>query len=159
MLSSPYVEFTGRDSIFVSRVRTGYIPGESLVITVEDDSSRRVPGCPHDSPSPRLTFSFQQCHGHRPCPEQEASSAGLINLAGSTASLVSQYLKVLLLFTFAPLFVVFWVGTRGLLYILQFDLRLFIADTQGLAWLCGEEEQTPSWKLLFKEADSESLTT
>ena len=47
-----------------------------------------------------------------------------------------------------------------MLYILQFDR--YISPLLALrTWhgFVGEEEQTPSWKLLFKEADSESLTT
>uniref|UniRef100_A0AAF6YHE8 Transmembrane protein 106C n=1 Tax=Bos taurus TaxID=9913 RepID=A0AAF6YHE8_BOVIN len=39
----PYVEFTGRDSITCLTCQgTGYIPGESLVIMVKDDSPRRM---------------------------------------------------------------------------------------------------------------------
>ena len=45
----PYVEFTGRDSVTCLTCQgTGYIPGESLVIMVKDDSARRMPGYPQN---------------------------------------------------------------------------------------------------------------
>lgn len=104
----PYVEFTGRDSITCLTCQgTGYIPGESLVITVEDDSSRRVPGCPHDSPSPRLDF-FPSSSATVIDHALSRSQLRWIDKLGQVPQLlwVSRYLKALLLFTFAPLFVV-----------------------------------------------------